>query len=463
MRILFVIAISEERFKCIPDIGQGYLATIARAGGHEVRLLDCLLERYDYRNFQQYVKDYQPDVVGIKVYSCDIANVDKMLRMAREAVPVTVTVIGGPHPSCELPDRLFEQFPELDYAFAGEAELGFLPFLERIESHETDMTDIPGLVWRYTDGTVRANPKGRVDDLDSLAFPAWDLIDPRRYKWGYSFATSKFPAAPMVMTRGCPYSCTFCSSHLISGKRVRKRSIDNIVEEINLLKRDFGVRSIDIADENFALDRGFVGAFCERLLSDNIAIAWNCPHGVRIDNLDEEIVRLMARSGCFNLSVGVESGSQRVLDSIKKGVKVEDVIEKVRMIKRVSRMKLQGYFVVGFPAETPEDIEATIKLACSLPFDMVTFCPLRITPGTEIYDELLAAGKRAADLDYQGFGHYYFVRSYCSIPDDEMRRLYRKAYAQFYFRPRVALNLLRQVRSVGQFRLILDGLLRMVR
>jgi radical SAM superfamily enzyme YgiQ (UPF0313 family) len=325
------------------------------------------------------------------------------------------------------------------------------------------MSDIAGLVWKDADGVVRANPKGWVEDLDSLAFPAWDLIDPRRYKWGHSFMTSEFPAAPMAMTRGCPYSCTFCGSYLISGKKVRKRSLDNIIEEIRLLHADFGVRSIDIADENFAFDRDFVIAFCERLLREDIGIAWDCPYGVRLDNLDEEVVRLMHRSGCFGLSLGIESGSQRILDSIKKRLKVEDVVAKVRMIKRVSKIKLQGYFVIGFPGETPADIEATIQLACSLPFDMVTFCPLRVTPGTEIYDQLLSTGKIAPALDYRGFGHHYFVRSYCSIPDDEMRRLYRKACAQFYFRPRVVLNLLSQVRSVGQFRTIVNGLLRMIR
>jgi len=463
VKIQFVVAISQERFNCIPDIGQGYLATLSRAAGHDVQLLDCLLEKYDYERFGQHVKNHQPDVLGIKTYSCDIDSVRQMLRIVRDLSPQTVTVIGGPHPSCELPDNLFKQFPDLDYAFAGEVELGFVPFLEKIGAASTDMSDVPGLVWKDTDGVVQSNPKGRVADLDSLDFPAWDLIDPRKYKWGHSFMTAKLPAAPMAMTRGCPYACTFCGSHLISGKKVRKRSIDNIIDEIRLLKSDFGVRSIDISDENFAFERGFVARFCERLLSDNLQIAWNCPYGVRLDNVDEEIVRLMARSGCFGLSLGIESGSQRILDSVKKGLNVQDVVEKVRMIKRVSKIKLQGYFMMGFPEETPEDIEATIQLARSLPFDLVTFCPLRVTPGTEIYNELLSAGKIERDLEYQGFGDHLFVRSYCSIPEAEMRRLHKRASAQFYFRPRVVFNLLSQVRSVGQLRSVVHGLFRMAR
>ena len=463
MKILFVVPISQEKFNCTPDIGQGYLASYARAAGHEVQLLDCMLERYGYGDFEQYVRGYQPHVIGIKTYSCDIDSVREMLRLVRNVSPRTVTVIGGPHPSCELPDRLFTEFPDLDYAFAGEADLGFVPFLKRIEAGGADMSDIPGLVWKDTDGVVHPNPKAWATDLDSLGLPAWDLINPRRYKWAHSFMTSKFPAVPMAMTRGCPYSCTFCGSHLISGKTVRKRSVDNILEEIKLLKRDFGVRTIDIADENFSFDRNFVAEFCERLLSENVAIEWNCPYGVRLDSLDEEIVRLMARAGCFGLSVGVESGSQRILDSVKKHLKVEDIVEKVRMIKRVSRIKLQGYFMMGFPDETREEIEATIQLARSLPLDLVVFSPLRVTPGTQMYGELLSAGKITSETDPRAYGHHsYLARSFCPIPDTEMRRLYRRAYAQFYFRLPVALNVLRQVRSTTQLKTIVNGLLRMI-
>lgn len=462
MKILFVVALSQERFNCIPDIGQGYLASIARAAGHEVRLLDCLLERYDYDEFAKYVSECQPALVGVKAYSCDIESVREMLRIVRNVSPQTITVVGGPHPTCENPDRLFKQLPEADYAFAGEAEPGFAPFLEEVASGSTDLSDIPGLLWKDGDGTIRVNPKTYVGDLDSLEFPAWDLIDPRKYRWGYSFMTSKLPAAPMSMTRGCPYSCTFCGSHMITGRKVRKRSVDNIIDEMKLLKRNYGVRAIDIVDENFAFDRDFVVELCERLLSESIGIEWNCPYGVRLDSLDEELVRLMARSGCFGMSLGVESGSQRVLDSIKKRLTVEEIVEKVGMIKRVSKIRLQGYFVFGFPDETREEIEQTIRLARSLPFDLVTFCPLRVTPGTEIYDDLVSSGEIPPDLDYRGLGHHYFVRSYCRVPDHEMRKLYRRAYAQFYFRPKVVLNLIGQVRSLAQVKTILNGLLRMV-
>ena len=222
------------------DIGLGYLAAYAREAGHVVRFLDRLFERYDLDDFDRYVSQFRPDVLGMKVFSCDLDTVREMLRRVRRMLPDTVTVIGGPHPSCEDPERLFEQFPDLDYAVAGEAEAGFSPFLDKLDANEKDMADIPGLIWRNGDGAVHANPKTLVADLDSLPLPAWDLMDPRRYKSGYSFMTTKLPAAPMSVTRGCPYACTFCGSHLISGRKVRRRSADNVIEEIKLLKRESG-------------------------------------------------------------------------------------------------------------------------------------------------------------------------------------------------------------------------------
>jgi radical SAM superfamily enzyme YgiQ (UPF0313 family) len=420
-----------------------------------------MLEKYSHNDFEQFVKERQPDVVGIKTYSCDVESVGKMLLRVKNVSPETVTVIGGPHPSCEPPEHIFEEFPGLDYAFAGEAELGFVPFLEKLASNGVDMSNVAGLIWKDDDDVVRANPRGWVDDLEALEPPAWDLINPRRYKWAHSFMTSKFPAVPMAMTRGCPYSCTFCGSHLISGRKVRKRSVDNIIEEIGFLKREYGVRSIDITDENFAFDRRLVVEFCERLLSEDLRIAWNCPYGVRIDSLDEELVRLMARSGCFGLSLGIESGSQRILDLVKKRIKVEDIVEKVRMIKRVSKIKLSGYFMLGFPEETREEIEETVHLACSLPFDFVLFSPLRVVPGTEIYSDLQSAGIVTRDADYRSYGHRHnLAPSYCCVPDAEMQRIYRRAYARFYFRLPVVLNLLRQVRSATQLKIILNAFLR---
>jgi len=463
VKVMFTVPISGERYKVVPDLGLGYLAALTRSAGHDVRFLDCRLEEYDYEDFERCVSKYRPDVLAIKLYSIDTPHVRKMINVVRQVSSDTVTVVGGPHPSTEKPERLFDQLPGLDYAFAGEGEPGFPSFLERLQSGSCDFDHIPGLIWRDSAGTARENQRTVVADLNALPFPAWDLIDPRRYRYGSSFMTSRYPAAPVAATRGCPYSCTFCGAHLISGHALRIRDVDNIVEEFRLLSDRYDVRSIDITDDNFTFSRDFVMQFCERLIQERLDIGWNCPGGVRLDKLDAEMVRTMERSGCFALSLGIESGSNRILKKINKNLTVETVVEQVRMIKNVSKIKLLGMFMMGFPDETREEIESTIDLACSLPLDLAAFGPLRVTPGTAIYADLVAAGEIEPEMDYHEFGLPIFSRSYSRIPDDELFKLFRKAYSSFYFRPKIFLSLLSKVRTWSQVRDILDGLSRTVR
>lgn len=462
MKVMLAVSLSNERFHVIPDIGLGYLASLARNEGHEVVFVDNLRDRNTPEDWERILREERPDLVGIKSYSTDLEPVDDMLRAVKDVDPDITTIIGGAHPSTEKAKGIYDQFGCLDYAIAGESEPGWVKFLKQLDSGGREFDDVPGLVWKDPDGNVHHNEKILVDDLDELPFPAWDLLDPRKYEWGFSFMTSRYPAAPMILTRGCPYLCTFCGSYLITGRKVRKRSIDNVIEEMKLLKEKYGVRSIDIVDENFVFVRKYVMEFCERLISENLNIGWNCPYGVRIDRLDEELVKMMDSAGCYGLSLGIESGSDRQLKKMKKVLTVKQTVEKVNMVKRVSKIRLQGFFMMGLPDETVEEVESTIALAASLPLDLAVFHPLRVTPGTEIYDDLVKAGVIYPRVDYAGLGQHYFVRSYSDISDEEMKRLYRKAYRKFYLTPKRAFNLFSQVRSRAQARTIANGIYRLM-
>jgi len=416
-------------------------------------------------DWEEEIGKRRPDLVGIKSYSSDLNLVADMLERVKNVDEGIMTIIGGPHPSTEDADGFYRQFPMLDYAFAGEAEPGWIPFIEMLESGNHDFENVPGLAWREADGSIKGNEKVLLEDLDILPMPHWDLMKPHEYKWGYSFMTNTYPAAPMILTRGCPYLCTFCGSYLITGRTVRKRSIDSVIEEIKVLKSEYGVKSIDIVDENFVFYRDYVMEFCNRLIDEDIKIGWNCPYGVRLDRLDAELVSTMAKAGCYALSFGIESATNRILKEIKKVLTVEQTIEKVNMVRDAAPgIMLQGFFMVGFPDESKEEIEDTIDLACKLPLDIAIFSPLRPTPGTAIYDGLVNSGVIYANLDYdpEGMGQHYFVRSYSPVSDDEMKILYRKAYRNFYMRPKVIFNLIKHTRSKAQARTIFNGMWRLL-
>lgn len=463
MKVLFVNPMSGERPRTTPCIGLGYLASLSRDAGHEASLLDCAIEGYGYDDFERHISEHQPDLVGIRVFTADLVHVRELMERIHRAAPAAIIIIGGPHPSMVPPAHLYEDLPSLTFAVAGEGEPGFVRFLDEVVSESPDFSSVPNLIWRGPDGTVTANPREMVEDLDTVPFPAWDLIQPDRYTYGFTILTSKGNAAPMAITRGCPFRCTFCGAHLLTGRTLRKRSVDNVIEEMKLLKTEYGIQQIDIIDENFAFDRAFVLELCERMIREEINLAWNCPQGVRLDRLDPEMIHLMEEAGCFELSLGIESGSNRILKGIKKSLTVETVVEQVNMIRRESKIALLGLFMMGLPDETVEDVEATIKLACSLPLDLASFESLRVMPGSEIYSDLLAAGRIPSHIHPDEFGRNSFRRSYCQIPDDDLFKLYRKAYTSFYLRPRIAFNLLRRVRTLSQVRILMDGMYRYVR
>jgi radical SAM superfamily enzyme YgiQ (UPF0313 family) len=463
MKIMFITPWSDERFKTTPDIGLGYLASLARNAGHEATILDCLRDGLDLDDFERAVREYGPDVAAMKAYTTDMEYVIIMTDKVKAISEDTAVILGGPHPSTEKPEKLFEQVPGMDYAIGGEGEPGFVPLLDAVANGDTKLDHIGGLIWRDSEGEVCHNEKVLVDDLDSSPLPAWDLIDPRKYKYGFSFMTRDFPAAPMTITRGCPYLCTFCGAHLLTGRTLRTRSVESVIGEMRLLRDKYGVRSIDVVDENFAFYRDFIMELCEAMIEADLGIGWNCPQGVRLDRLDEEMVRLMERAGCYGLSLGIESGSNRILKSIKKVLTVERVREQTEMIARASNIRTLGLFMMGFPDETREDIEATIELACSLPLYLAVFSPLRATPGTAIYDDLVMSGMIYPRMEYDDFGRPFFVRSYSDLSDAELHSLYRKAHRKFYFRPKIVFNLLKDIRTLPQARSLWDGFSRMIK
>lgn len=461
MKVLLVIPPSTARAKRTPDLGLGYLAACLRAAGHEADILDAFLQRLDAAASARAIRDSGAELVGVKVYSLDVPAVQQLLALLQTEAPEIPVVIGGPHPSCEQPEALFEQFPSLHYAVAGEGEQSIVTLADLLSGSEVDYAAVPGLIWRGTAGQVHANAKMLTQDLDALPLPAWDLIDPRRYPSGYSYLTVALPAAPMILTRGCPFRCTFCASHLITGRKVRKRSIDNIIEEMRLLSTRYGVRTIDVVDENVAFDRVWFLELCERIAAANLGLKWNCPYGVRLDSLDEAMVRAMERAGCTGLSLGIESGSNRILKQIKKSLTVERATEQVWLLRRCSSIVLQGFFMLGFPGETREEMEQTIALARVLPLDLAIFSVWWPAPGTELYADLCRDNEGTAPRHAAGLGQDYCARSYGTVTDAALKAMHRKAYRQFYLRPRTLLTMLRMLGSWSQVKIVAGAFLRL--
>ena len=359
MEILLVTPISHTHY-VIPPIGLGYLATAARQNGfNDIAILDCIKEQHSFEDFKAFIEKEQPKLVGFQVFSYDVVNTNKCLSIIKEVNPGIITVIGGVHLSATGAQGL-QGMPQADYGFMGEAEIGFPLLLKKILIEEDITFDqIPGLIYRTNDDSVKVNPRVVNEELDVLGFPAWDLMPPASYPDNPQGAFyQNFPIAPISTTRGCPFPCTFCASPVNMGSKLRKRSIAHVLKEMELLYNDFGVREFHIIDDAFNVDKNRVVEFCDGIEKRGWKISYTFPNGLRLNMLDEKVLTRMKETGAYAFTVGIESGSQKILDDMKKHLTLELIKEKVDLIRKIG-LEPSGFFIIGFPTETKEDILKT--------------------------------------------------------------------------------------------------------
>ena len=461
MRVLLVRP-SNRTPVVIPNYALGYLASSLRQAGHEVLYADCVKERWSTDDFANWVKhlDKKPDMVGYQAFSFDVGPVRQHMADLRQVLPNVVQTVGGPFPTGE-PDDIFEFFEDADFAFASEAEEGFPMIVDRVgdlapEKRRTalrdgglELKDIPNLIWRR-EGKAECNPVRVVDDLDSLPMPAWDLIDPASYPHqAHGTFTRQVPSAATIATRGCPYPCTFCAAGINSGKPVRWRGMDNLMEELKMLHYKYGIKEFHFEDDNFTLKRERVLEFCERLSQLNMGVTWALPNGLRLDKLDKEVLVAMERAGCYGFAVGIESGSQKTLNAMAKHLTLECIQTQLQLIKDTTKIDVTGFFILGFPGETREDMEESVQFALRLPIVKANFGNFMPHPGTTEYTKLKKAGKLDG-IKWEEMFEYSVPYAPEGITKDELRKILRSAFFRFYARPKIVKSFLSQIHSFGQ-------------
>jgi len=423
-----------------PHLGLGYLAASVRRAGHEVVVMDGLREEVKY--------DGQYDLVGISAMTTYFPEAVWETKRAKEkGFPV---IIGGPHVIADPVSSL--QQSGADFACDGEGEIALASLL-----NGESCDQIPGLVWREGSEIRRSQAAVFYPDIDDFGEPAWDLIDPRTYPPApHGMIARDFPLAPIITTRGCPYKCSYCSAPITAGKKMRYRDPKKVVDEIERLVNEYGVKEIQIEDDNFTMKREHVLAMCNELLERKIKVLWSLPNGVRIDRLDKEMLREMKRAGCYLMALGIESANERILDMVSKHLKpsmvrgvVNDVVE--------AGIEAWGFFMIGFPTETRAEIENTVEFALSLPLSRLQFTKTTPLPGTPIYDwwrEKIGGGQ---EIDWSKFNYYEFDADWSEVSAAEIGKIQRRAHFAFYSRPRNFLKVARSLR-LSQYRYALKRL-----
>jgi anaerobic magnesium-protoporphyrin IX monomethyl ester cyclase len=454
MRILLIRPPVRTPLTITPPLGIGFVAASLKRDGHEVRVFDGVRRGGGLPAVVAAVDSVSADVVGLSLMTTDVPAAGELVRRIRVRFPRTVVIIGGPHVSA-LPEHSLSTLGAT-YGIAGEAEEGMPSLMRALEAGDGgDRSAIAGLVRRLDERTIAVNPPSILEDLDSLGPPAWDVLEPEAYPHAplAGFAR-RFPTAPLLLTRGCPWRCRFCSAHAVHHRRVRRRSVEGILEEIDLLRARHGIKEFHFIDDNFAQDKPSTLALCRALSEVRPKVLWCVPQGIRLDSIDEEVAEAMVEAGCYRVLAGLESGSPRVLERMAKGVSLEEAVGKLWVLKKAG-LRVGANFIVGYPGERPEDVERSISWSRTLPLDYCSFTAFVPYPGSEVFDELLGQGKISLE-DLPKADMYVVERSYSDyLADKDIRRYRLKAYLGFFLRPGPILHFLTEVRSAGHLKMIL--------
>ncbi|MCD6405830.1 MAG: cobalamin-dependent protein [Planctomycetes bacterium] len=430
-----------SHLRSIP-LGLLYIISSCRRAGHDVSLLDGGVFR-SREAFEKELLAGDFDTVGFSAMTHNFGEVVRLVSFIRNRRPGMTILIGGVHASAAW-EQVAAVCPEC-FVMTGEGEEAMPLVFDAMEGRGA-LADVPGLVW-HENGVLRHNRPRPVDDLDALALPAYDLVDFSDYTIGaHGMYFKRKPLTTIITSRGCPFHCSFCAKSVLTGDTWRPRSPEGVLDEIELLMHRYGIREIHFEDDNIALDEDRFRKICQGIIDRGIDITWKCPHGIYATHLAQDTFELMARSGCYSLSFGIESGNDQVLAMAHKTSNTAGLRKTVEAARRAG-IQVIGFFILGLEGETPQTIRETIDFAKSLPLDAAQFNLCVPFIGTQIRETYLDLGY-ISDRDLDTYDVDHAVVNLPGLSTKDMKRWRLRAFLEFYSRPSIFLRNLRAVSSV---------------
>lgn len=419
----------------VPSPSLLYLAPYLMEDEHDVNYIEGLF--FSLEQVIEKIRELDPELIGVTLTSVDWENSSWMLNEIKKQFPQVTVVAGGIHPTL-WKEKCFEESEGIDILVLGEGEITMRELAVSLQEGK-DLRDVKGLIFKTEEGLVQTPPREKTEDIDALPFPAHRLVDIDKYIPSPTFY-KRLPHANIIGARGCPYHCTFCHTD----RRVRMRSATNIVDEIEMLYREHGVRDIAFWDDTFTLSRERAMEFCNEMIERDLDVFWAV--NARVDRIDRELLKAMKKAGCWRVLYGIESGVQKNLDTLKKGTTIEQIRRAVNITSEEG-IEAYGTFMFGIPGETFEEGLETIEFACSIPLDYAVFVNLTPLPGTEVYEELLSGKLTPAKFTENRFNfkNVSFVPE--GMTEEQIRYLIQKGHRRFYMRPGLIWKKIRSIRS----------------
>ncbi|MFA5070487.1 MAG: radical SAM protein [Patescibacteria group bacterium] len=434
-----------------PPLGIGYIAAVLEKAGHVVKVIDAPTLSYKLKDILRELEDFRPEAVGLTCLTPDFSK-SIALAEAIKKISQRPIIIGGPHVTAAPAETIRHDC--FDFGVIGEGEDTIVELINFLEHRApTSLFEIRGLIFREGERIIRTPPRPFISDLDKIPFPARHLM-PTFDQYHPTPASYKhLPLGTLVTSRGCPFHCVYCD-RAIFGNMYRFRSAKNVVDEIELLVKKYGARELRLWDDTFNAQISRVIEICQEIVRRGIKVTWTCLG--RVNFVTDDLIKWMKRAGCWQISFGIESGDDEVLKKIKKG-QTKEMVRKAFKICQRQKMGTRGFFIIGLPGDTEETMQATIDFAKELPLDVAGFYVTIPFPGTELTD----TAKKTGELLMSEHDQCMYDQFLVNLPDKlfyvpnglsetVIRKYQKRAYHEFYMRPRYILKQFLQIQSLKE-------------
>lgn len=420
-----------------PPFSLALIASILRENKIDFKLIDATA--HDLTGNEIYAQliesNFHPDFIVYCTTTPTIIPDTEALSILKKRFNAKLAAFGTHIAS--VPEESMTKLPDIDIGITGEPEYVVLDILK--QDNLSDLSSVKGIIWRNGEKLCLNARSEWLNNLDRLPVPAWDLLPLDNYT--LPFTNERYIL--VETSRGCPFGCEFCVAHLNHGLKFRKRQPENVVNEIEDLKIKFNINYFYLWGDTVTLDKKFIENFCDELIKRDIKIRWFT--NTRADTLhDADLVRKMKASGCWMLSIGIESSSQETRRDMNKKLETDNIKQAITLLRKVGILSF-GFFIYGYPGETEKDLRETTKFALSLPLDYANFYPAVPYPGTAFYNRCVRDGYLSQN-SWAKMEYSHYILNTKDLNENIVKRAIFHAYRRFYLRPQF---IYRHLRNIG--------------
>ncbi|MDD5130543.1 MAG: radical SAM protein [Candidatus Omnitrophica bacterium] len=429
-----------------PSLGLLYIAAVLEQNNHQVQVIDIDTEPNPQKKILHSLLNFKPEIVSLHVMTWTFHQANEIAKLVKNTLSSAYIIAGGAGITGSAQSAM--KYSIFDYGVIGEGEETIIDLINTLAA-QTDISKTAGIAYRKDNRIFLNPPRPLIEKLDSLPHPAWHLVKLNRYA---NVLSKERACATMVTSRGCPYNCIYCDRRNRMGNKWRCFSNQKIVGEMQELKNNFGIKEIMFFDDEFIIDRNRAMEFCRLILEKKLKISWECRS--RVDVVDRQLLKMMKKAGCYRIRFGFESGDDKILRNLKKGITVKQSLECAQMVKEAG-IEIFGYFMFGCPGENEETVQKTIELIFTIDPDFAVFSKTILIPGSELF-EWAAAQKLIAPDYWEKFlageiNNTAPALSSPELPEQRVDQILKEINKRFYLRPKFMLRRLSKIKNLSQF------------